>query len=194
MFSFDSECGRYHSCKMLDDVARYREGICLLVAAVTTIWLQLPACWQMSDTDWSPPLPVLDRFDRRWLQFPLSVRLSNDDDSHVNGLRLRLWTAATNGPIVHPRRNTWSCTTLVEYQQGNSWFFHQSSLLILPAEWRSRGSSVSIVSGYGLDDRAIGVRSPAGANDFPSILCVQTGSGANLASCPMGTGGFIPRG
>jgi len=29
------------------------------------------------------------------------------------------------------------------------------------------GSSVSIVSDYGLDDRAIGVRSPAGAKDFP---------------------------
>jgi hypothetical protein len=32
---------------------------------------------------------------------------------------------------------------------------------------RSRGSSVSIVSDYGLDDRVIGVRSPAGAKDFP---------------------------
>jgi hypothetical protein len=34
------------------------------------------------------------------------------------------------------------------------------------------------VSDYGLDDRAIGVRSPAGAKEFSSILCVQTGSGA----------------
>jgi hypothetical protein len=31
---------------------------------------------------------------------------------------------------------------------------------------RSRGSSVSIVSGYGLDDRAIEVRSPAEAKEF----------------------------
>jgi hypothetical protein len=30
----------------------------------------------------------------------------------------------------------------------------------------SRGSSVSIVSDYGLDDRAIGVRSPAGEKGF----------------------------
>jgi hypothetical protein len=45
------------------------------------------------------------------------------------------------------------------------------------------------VSDYGLDDRAIGVRSPAGAKDFSSILCVQTGSGAHPASCPKGTGG-----
>jgi hypothetical protein len=32
--------------------------------------------------------------------------------------------------------------------------------------FRSRGSSVCIVSDYGLDDRAIGIRSPAGAKDF----------------------------
>jgi hypothetical protein len=41
------------------------------------------------------------------------------------------------------------------------------------------GSSGSIVSDYGLDDRPIGVRSPAGANDFSSSLCVQTGSRAH---------------
>jgi hypothetical protein len=36
----------------------------------------------------------------------------------------------------------------------------------------SRVSSGSIVSDYGLDDRAIGVRSPAGAKDFSSnLLC-----------------------
>jgi hypothetical protein len=45
------------------------------------------------------------------------------------------------------------------------------------------------VSDYGLDDRAIGVRFPAGAKNFSSILCVQTGSGAHPASCTMGTGG-----
>jgi hypothetical protein len=59
---------------------------------------------------------------------------------------------------------------------------------------RSRGSSVSIVSGYGLDDRTIEVRSPAGAKDFSSILCVQTGSGAHPASYTMGTGGPFPGG
>jgi hypothetical protein len=36
----------------------------------------------------------------------------------------------------------------------------------------SRVSSGGIVSDYGLDDRAIGVRSPAGEKDFSSILCV----------------------
>jgi hypothetical protein len=56
------------------------------------------------------------------------------------------------------------------------------------------GSSGSIVSDYGLDDRAIGGRSPAGAKDFSCILCVQTGSGAHPASCAMGTGGPFPGG
>jgi hypothetical protein len=51
------------------------------------------------------------------------------------------------------------------------------------------GSSVSVVSGYGLGDWTIEVRFPAGAKDFSSSLCVQTGSGAHPASCTMGTGG-----
>jgi hypothetical protein len=59
---------------------------------------------------------------------------------------------------------------------------------------RSQDSSGSIVSDYGLDDRAIGVRSPAGAKDFSSSLCVQTGSEAHPAICPMGTGGPFPAG
>jgi hypothetical protein len=58
----------------------------------------------------------------------------------------------------------------------------------------SRGSSVSIVSGYVLDDRAIEVRSPAEAKDFSSNLCVQTGSGAHPASCTTGTWGPFPEG
>jgi hypothetical protein len=55
---------------------------------------------------------------------------------------------------------------------------------------RSRGSSGSIVwlrAGWS-------VRSPTEAEDFSSILCVQTGSGANPASYPMGTGGPFPGG
>jgi hypothetical protein len=56
----------------------------------------------------------------------------------------------------------------------------------------SRGSSDSIVSDYGLDDRAIEVRSPTGAEDFSSSPCVQIGSGAHPASCPMGIRGYFP--
>jgi hypothetical protein len=46
------------------------------------------------------------------------------------------------------------------------------------------------VSDYGLDDRAIGVRSPT--ENFYSNLCAQTRSGTHPASCTMGTGGPIP--
>jgi hypothetical protein len=48
------------------------------------------------------------------------------------------------------------------------------------------------VSGHGLDDREIKVRSPAEAKDFSSILCVQTGSGAHPVSCILGNGGPFP--
>jgi hypothetical protein len=57
---------------------------------------------------------------------------------------------------------------------------------------RSLGSSLSIVSEYGLDDQAIGVRSPAKAKDFSHNLCVQTGSEAHPASYTMGTGDPFP--
>jgi hypothetical protein len=50
-------------------------------------------------------------------------------------------------------------------------------------------SSVGIVSGYGLDDRVIEVRSPVEAKGFFSNLCVQTGSGPHPACCTTGTGG-----
>jgi hypothetical protein len=45
---------------------------------------------------------------------------------------------------------------------------------------------------YGLDDRAIEVRSSVEANDFSSNLCVQISSGAHPASCTMGTGDPFP--
>jgi hypothetical protein len=55
-------------------------------------------------------------------------------------------------------------------------------------------SSGSIVSDYGLDDRAIEVGFQAEAKDVSCSLCVQTGSGAHPASCTMGTGGPFPGG
>jgi hypothetical protein len=73
-----------------------------------------------------------------------------------------------------------------------------SFILLYNAEKRtvcgSRGSSGSIMSDYGLEDRAIEVRSPTGAEDFSSSPCIQTGSGAHPASYPMGTRGSFPGG
>jgi hypothetical protein len=43
-------------------------------------------------------------------------------------------------------------------------------------------------------DWTTGVRSRTQAEDFSSSLCVQTGSGAHPASCPMGTGGSFAGG
>jgi hypothetical protein len=67
-----------------------------------------------------------------------------------------------------------------------------ASFIIYDDRTVSRGSSVSIVSDYGLDYRAIKVRSPAEAKDFSSSLCVQTSTGAHPASCTIGTGGHFP--
>jgi hypothetical protein len=52
----------------------------------------------------------------------------------------------------------------------------------------------SIALGYGLDDRGSRVRSPAGAVNFSLHHRVQNGSGAHLASYPMGTRGYFPGG
>jgi hypothetical protein len=58
----------------------------------------------------------------------------------------------------------------------------------------SRGGSVSIMSGYGMDDQATEVRSAAEAKDFSSSLYVQIGSGAHPASYEMDTGSPFPGG
>jgi hypothetical protein len=59
---------------------------------------------------------------------------------------------------------------------------------------KSRDTSVGIALGYGLDDRGSRVRFPPGAGDFSLVHRVQNGSGAHLASYPMGTRGSFPGG
>jgi hypothetical protein len=56
----------------------------------------------------------------------------------------------------------------------------------------SRDSSVGIALDYGLEDRVSRVRFPAGAGNFSLYHRVQNGSGANPASYPMGTRGYLP--
>jgi hypothetical protein len=56
-----------------------------------------------------------------------------------------------------------------------------------------RDSAVSIATGYGLDDRGVGVRVPVGSRIFfPHV--VQIGSGVHPTFYPMGTGGSFPGG
>jgi hypothetical protein len=90
-----------------------------------------------------------------------------------------------------------SFRTLSRYERHFRFFYASSLVLFSLVYFNAHGGRVSsggIVSDYGLDDRAIGVRSPAGAKDFSSSLCVQTGSGAHPTSCTMGTGGPFPGG
>jgi hypothetical protein len=54
----------------------------------------------------------------------------------------------------------WQLSLLILKKYTAPWPF-----LFMPIQ-AEPGSSVSIVSGYGLDDRAIGVRSPAEAKGF----------------------------
>jgi hypothetical protein len=79
-------------------------------------------------------------------------------------------------------------TKLKEYKITQQWL-----IIVIVVITGRRGSLVSIVSDYGLDDRAIQVRSPAVAEYFSSNLCVQSGSGAHPVSYPMGTGVLSPR-
>jgi len=55
--------------------------------------------------------------------------------------------------------------------------------------------SVGKGTGYGLENRMIGVRFPAGAGNFSlRHRCVQNCSGAHPASYPLGTRGRFPGG
>jgi hypothetical protein len=54
---------------------------------------------------------------------------------------------------------------------------------------KSRDSSVSIATGYGLNDRGSRVRFPARTGNFSLHHRVQNGSGVHPASYPMGTRG-----
>jgi hypothetical protein len=58
----------------------------------------------------------------------------------------------------------------------------------------SRGSSVSIVSDYGLDDRAIGVRTPAEARIFPLASVSRPSLGPTQPPVQWVPGGPFPGG
>jgi hypothetical protein len=57
----------------------------------------------------------------------------------------------------------------------------------------NRDNAVGIATGYGLDDRGVGVRVPVGSR-ISLLHVVQTGSEVHPTSYPMGTGGSFPRG
>jgi hypothetical protein len=57
---------------------------------------------------------------------------------------------------------------------------------------KSRDSSVGTATGYGLDEGGSSFRFPAGAGNFSLHHRVQTGSGAQPVSYPMGAAGIFP--
>jgi hypothetical protein len=107
-------------------------------------------------------------------------------------------TSSLFGPNILPTAlffNTLSrCSSLNVRHKVPHLYFNIVTVIIAINIQSSRVSSGSIVSDYGLNDRAIGVRSAAGAKDSSSNLCVHSGSGAHPASCPVGTGGPFPGG
>jgi hypothetical protein len=78
---------------------------------------------------------------------------------------------------------------LVKYRIRLGKIFHMQ-----PPSKMSRGSSLAIATGHGLDDRMSGARFPAGDRNFSLRHHVQTGSGAHPVSNPAGTGGSFPEG
>jgi hypothetical protein len=107
-----------------------------------------------------------------WDILPCKMIVIPDDggSTHLwNVVRQSFYTA------VYPRRQFWA--------KYDGLVFHVGEL----------GSSVSIVSRYGLDDRRLRFDPWHRRKDFPSILCVQTGSGAHPASYSVGTGILSPR-
>jgi hypothetical protein len=107
--------------------------------------------------------------------------------SIVSGYRLDQWYS-TGGTGRHLRGyvDYTICITCIMYQQLWGYKVEEKSYVGVREQKR--------LNTTGLDDRAIEVRSPAGAEDFSSSLCVQTGSGAHPACNPMGTGGPFPVG
>jgi hypothetical protein len=80
------------------------------------------------------------------------------------------------------------------HQTGASVYFPRSKYQAYIMEDCSRDSSGGIALGHGLNERRSRVRFPAGAGNFSLPHRVQTGSGANQPSYPVGTSGSFPGG
>jgi hypothetical protein len=80
--------------------------------------------------------------------------------------------------------------------------YTQSSCFIMFLGMHKTLGNITVVTRAGVaqsvwcltTDWTTGVRSPAGARDFPTSLCIQTGSGVHPASYPLGTGDPFSRG
>jgi hypothetical protein len=95
-----------------------------------------------------------------------------------------LWYEPQQDVYVRTSYSDWSLSCLISAPPAN---FRDTTFC-----YESRDISVSTLSGFGLDDGAIQVLSPADAKNFSSNLCVQTGYGAHPASCTVVTASPFP--
>jgi hypothetical protein len=110
-------------------------------------------------------------------------------------LKQSLKMCGTLSPLLHTSSYCGAEVQGQLYRYLIRWKFPAEAELLFPAlKVKSRGSSVGIALGYGLDDRGSRVLFPAGTENFSLQHRVQTGSGAHPASYPMGTSGSFPWG
>jgi hypothetical protein len=93
------------------------------------------------------------------LLFALLLSTDHDDEhDHVDGMRQRLWTVATNWPIVHPPSNTWPWRTMME------WCWNGKTLIRSPE--LSGDPAVRLIS-----SKAVGIGEEHYECDFTKYLC-----------------------
>jgi hypothetical protein len=67
---------------------------------------------------------------------------------HVDGLRLRLWTVAISGPLVHPPDDIWVGRTTVEWYRWENWRnrrkTYPSATLSTSPTWTDPGAKVGL--------------------------------------------------
>jgi hypothetical protein len=111
------------------------------------------------------------------------------------------WRWRQYGPLIHPRisfSRTEEFTAPYRTRLPCVHCFHFNSTVYLKVNWCVNTSRRHLIYhhalGYGLDDRGSKVRLPAGTGNFSLQHRIQNGSGAHLASYPMGTRGSFPGG
>jgi hypothetical protein len=152
-------------------------------------------------------------FQRTILPYVAEDRTHNNNDNNHHHPCTELCSGATNSPVSYyadvgfgcvPRDSIsclWMCSGFpqfphtnvkLEFIIGHSPFLSQILHSLVVIIW-SRDSSVGTATGYGLNDRGVGVRVPVG-QEFSLLHVVQTGSGVHPTSYPMGTRGSFPGG
>jgi hypothetical protein len=75
---------------------------------------------------------------------------------------------------------------LLRHSESNAKEYVYRNCVVL-SSYRSLDSAVGVATGYGLDERRVGIQVPA---EISFLHVVQADSGAHPASYPMGTGGL----